>query len=67
MATRHAQTPTLKAARFIEANQASPLVYQSTDGDGCTFRLADGKRFDLTAVDCLSIRDYFPWWGHLAA
>lgn len=67
MASRHPQTPTLKAQRFIEANKESPLVYQSTDGDGCSFRLADGRRFDLSTLDTMSIRDYYPRWRHLAA
>lgn len=67
MATRQPQTPTLKAARFIEANQASALTYMSTEGDGCSCRLADGRMFELSALDCMSIRDYEPRWRHLAA
>lgn len=59
--------PTLKAQRFIDANQASPLTYMSTDGDGCSYRLADGRMFELTTLDCLSIRDYLPRWRHLVA
>jgi hypothetical protein len=64
MATRHA-TPTLKASRFIEANRESALVYQTTEGAGCFCRLADGRTFDLTAADCMSMRDYVPRWRHL--
>jgi hypothetical protein len=63
------RTPTLKAQRLIEANQASPLVYQSYDeqADETTFRLADGKRFTLSTNDCRSIASYQPRWQHLVA
>lgn len=59
--------PTLKAQRFVDANQGSPLVYQSTQGQGCFFRLADGKTFDMTGADCESIRGYELRWRHLVA
>jgi hypothetical protein len=58
---------TLKATRFIEANQASPLTYMSTDGDGCFYKLVNGQTFDLSTADCVSIRDYEPRWRHLVA
>ena len=65
MATRIPSTPTLRAQRFIDANQVSPLVYQSTDGDGCVCRLADDQTFQLSTADCLSMREYRPRWRHL--
>ena len=60
-----APRPTLRAQRFIDANAESPLVYQSTDGDGCTLRLADERMFNLSTADCISIRGYQPRWRHL--
>lgn len=61
------RTPTRKAQSFINANQASPLVYQSYDEASgiTTFRLADGKRIELSAGDTASIREYRPRWLHL--
>jgi hypothetical protein len=67
MATRQPQTPTLRAARFIEANRTARLTYMSTDGDGCSYRLEDGQRFDLSTLDCMSMADYQPRWRHLEA
>jgi hypothetical protein len=55
---------THKAHLFIEANRESPLVYQSSDGDKCLFRLKDGRTFELTAKDCLAIPEP-PRWAHL--
>lgn len=62
------RTPTRKAQSFINANEASPLVYQSYDEKTgiTTFRLSDGKRFELSAGDTASIREYLPKWLHLS-
>ena len=67
MASRAPQTPTLRALRFIEANKASPLRYQSWDdtAERMTFTLANGQKFELSTADCLSIRSYVPRWAHL--
>lgn len=67
MATRAPDRPTQKAARLVEANRTSALVYQSTSGDGCFYRLADGQTFDMSTLDCMSIRDFVPRWRHLEA
>jgi hypothetical protein len=66
MATRLLDRPTAKAQRFIDANATARLVYQSTTGDGCMYRLEDDQTFELSTADCLSIRDYEPRWRHLS-
>jgi hypothetical protein len=53
---------TLKADRFIAANAKSPVVYGSCDADGCTYRLADGSRWQLNRNDCQAVGH--PRWAH---
>lgn len=55
------------AARFLEANKRSPVVYGSVldphrGGRGCFYRLEDGKTFTLTAEDCRTVG--FPRWAY---
>lgn len=47
---------TYRAAKFIEANKGSPVVYGSVTGPeekptGCFYRLGDGQTFDLTSAE----------------
>jgi hypothetical protein len=67
MATRIADRPTLKAERLLEANRASPLVYQSYDDRTgvTTYKLESGEMFILDAKDSRSIAHVQPWWRHL--
>lgn len=51
---------THKAAKFLEANKRSPVVYGSVTGPdgaptGCYYRLADGKTFELTSAELRSM------------
>ena len=55
----------LKAARFLEANATSPVVYGSVmDNGGCVYRLRDGSAWTLTAKECRDVGQ--PRWAHLA-
>lgn len=62
-------TITRKAQLFIDANRASPLVYQSasSDEDAITFRLRDGTRFELNSGEARAIDQagFMPRWAHL--
>lgn len=40
-----------RARNFIAANELSPVVYGSVDGNCVTYRLADGKIFRLTTAE----------------
>jgi hypothetical protein len=47
---------TYRAAKFIEANRQSPVVYGSVTGPegaptGCYYRLADNRAFELTSAE----------------
>jgi hypothetical protein len=53
----------LKVARFLEANAASPVVYGSVTDNGCTYRLATGQTFHLSRKECREIG--VPRWAHL--
>jgi hypothetical protein len=67
LASQLADKPTLKAERFLEANRASPLVYQSYDDRTgvTTYKLASGEMFELDGKDSRSIAHVTPWWRHL--
>lgn len=51
-----------RARNFIAANELSPVVYGSVDGNCVTYRLDNGKMFRLTLLEAQEIRD--PWWAH---
>jgi hypothetical protein len=59
----------LKVQRLIDANQCSPLVYQSasSDLDLVKFRLRDGSAFELTADQARALDDagHELRWAHL--
>jgi hypothetical protein len=62
---------TVKATRarnFISANQRSPLVYQSSDGNKITCRLQDGTKFEMTGEVARAIDEigHELRWAHLA-
>jgi hypothetical protein len=38
----------LKAARFLEANARSPVVYGSVGAHDCVYRLADGSSWTFS-------------------
>jgi hypothetical protein len=47
---------THKAAKFLEANRESAVVYGSVTGPegnptGCFYRLVDGRTFELTSAE----------------
>lgn len=42
---------TRRAKNFLAANAQSPVVYGSAAGNGMTYRLANGKVFNLSALD----------------
>lgn len=56
---------THKAHLFIEANRRSPVVYASVDGDGVTYRLRDGNKFQFDARQARAIG--VPRFAHLDA
>ena len=56
---------TRRARSFLDANAQSPVVYGSVKGDGgdgCFYRLADGRTFDLSLLDCRYVG--IPRWAH---
>jgi hypothetical protein len=60
---------TQKVHRLVEANRASPLVYQSasSDDDEIAFRLRDGSVHRLTADDARALHasGHVLRWAHL--
>lgn len=44
-----------RAKNFIAANELSPVVYFSQDGNLVTFRLASGKVFNMTALEAQDV------------
>lgn len=52
-----------RARNFAVANEGSPIVYGSVDGNRVTYRLADGKMFNLNAAEARQIRK--PRWAYL--
>jgi hypothetical protein len=54
---------THNANRFRIANKKSPVVYGSTEGRGCFYRLADGQTFTLSHSDCEHVGH--PRWAHI--
>ena len=53
----------LKAARFVEANRLSPVVYGSVDDHRFTYRLADGSTWTFPRREAREIGH--PRWAHL--
>lgn len=60
--------PTKKAALFIGANKASPVIIGAAvmngreGGQGAYYTLEDGRRFKLSGEDCRSLPEGFPRW-----
>lgn len=44
-----------RARNFVAANEASPVVYFSQDGNLVTFRLESGKVFSMTATEAREV------------
>lgn len=53
----------LKASRFMEANQRSPVVYGSVEDHTFTYRLADGSVWTFPRREARSIKE--PRWAHM--
>ena len=52
------------AADFLAANMISPVVYGAVvgrGGEGCRYRLADGREFHLTRDECAEVGQ--PIWA----
>lgn len=51
------------ARNFLFHNAGSPVVYGSVEGQGCTYRLANGRTFRLSSADCQHVGH--PRWAHI--
>lgn len=51
-----------RARSFVAANEDSPVVYGSVDGNCVTYRLANGKIFRLTLLEARQTPE--PKWAH---
>ena len=59
--------PTKKAAKFIKANDESRVMSGSAKGrggEGGTYRLLDGRVFELSLEDMQSLPKGYPKWMH---
>lgn len=54
-----------RARNFLAANELSPVVYGSVDGNCVTYRLQNGKRFNLTVIEAKQVPR--PRWAFLEA
>jgi hypothetical protein len=45
----------VRAKNFLKANEVSPVVYFSQDGNLVTFRLESGKVFNMTALEAQAV------------
>lgn len=52
-----------RARNFLAANEVSPVVYGSVDGNCVDYRLANGKMFRLTVVEARQAPN--PRWAYL--
>lgn len=50
-----------RARSFLNANELSPVVYGSVDGNCVTYRLASGKVFRLSTAEAATIPE--PRWS----
>jgi hypothetical protein len=53
----------LKAARFLEANARSPVVYGSVSAHQCVYRLEDGSSWTFSRREARELGH--PRWAHL--
>lgn len=54
---------TVRARSFLAANAESRVVYGSVTDVGVTYRLENGKVFNLSRADCQHVGH--PRWAHL--
>lgn len=54
-----------RSRNFILANEVSPVVYGSVDGNCITYRLQDGKMFHLNAEEARAAPN--PRWAFVEA
>lgn len=52
----------VRARNFLAANETSPVVYGSVDGNCVTYRLANGQTFRMTPAEAGQMPR--PWWAH---
>jgi hypothetical protein len=55
----------LKAHRFMEANERLAVVYGSVDDHCCTFRLEDGSAWTFSRREAAKLGH--PRWAHMEA
>jgi hypothetical protein len=55
----------LKAHRFLQANERSPVVYCGVEAHSCTYRLADGSTWTFSRREARELGH--PRWAHLEA
>lgn len=53
---------THKAMLFLKANASSPVEYAAAEIDGCFYRLASGRTFQLSAKECRQVGR--PYWAY---
>jgi hypothetical protein len=56
-------SPTLRVAQFLRANARSAVVYFNGEGQGVTYRLADGSVWQLSRHEARKLGH--PRWAHL--
>lgn len=55
-----------KAESFMAANEHSPCVYHSKEGNKWVFRLQDNSKFTLTEGELEHVRIVWFGWGSMA-